>query len=779
MDVMVLETQQWLNNQYGDVDGWVFLEEDGITGWGTIGGLTRALQHELGITALSSNFGEATTQAFGAQIGVINSATKNLDVLRILNGSLWCKGYYGVAMSSIGSFDDIGDSVAAIRRDLGLSGTYVDVKLMRSLLSMDAYVIPVGSRGNQAIREFQQWLNGTYVWRRDFSIIPTDGISSRSLLRGLLYAIQYEIGMDDATANGNFGPGTKAGIRSYATVRLGSTDGAHNYVRLCQGSLRFNGFSDVPLDGTFDVLTEGALIDFQSFMELDTDGVCGYTSWCALLVSCGDDTQATTGFDTSTQLTLSDCYSAASAGFMFAGRYTVGSGKFISAQELNALKSAGLRLFPIHQRFNNSISEMSSEKGYEQAEEAVARARSLGLPGGSTLFFCVDFDPTESEIAGPVSDFFEAIHDYVSSIPNWSFDIGVYGTRNVCQSMINRGYASTAFVAGMSWGWSGNMGFPMPDDWSFNQIAGSSFESGSKRIEIDKVVVSRNARAVSLENVKVPPVAHVNDAHTGTGFDGVFEWVIQAELVSERRFPSEPTLLASLPNIILSYLRKPAYSTGELWGVYAPDLQIHQSICEEEFRALVNPLPVCYSKTQYRDVAHWAASTLGYRLWGSEVDDNRYCFGDLGGWLLDLITIWRQRDASVSLEEYLESHIGFPNVESYMDYADTIADADAFLVAEYLRQNPGERLSEALREVYALSPAERARRFYSHRFGSSKDNVAAAFSYFAENGEADLMNSALKELIKHFFTSGNLPTREEAIVCGEVLASRLDAGLAW
>ena len=178
-------------------------------------------------------------------------------------------------------------------------------------------------------------------------------------------------------------------------------------------------------------------------------------------------------------------------------------------------------------------------------------------------------------------------------------------------------------------------------------------------------------------------------------------------------------------------------------------------------------------------MAHWAASTLGYRLWGSEVDDNRYCLGDLGGWLLDLITIWRQRDASVSLEEYLESHIGFPNVESYMDYADTIADADAFLVAEYLRQNPGERLSEALREVYALSPAERARRFYSHRFGSSKDNVAAAFSYFAENGEADLMNSALKELIKHFFTSGNLPTREEAIVCGEVLASRLDAGLAW
>lgn len=102
-----------------------------------------------------------------------------------------------------------------------------------------------------------------------------------------------------------------------------------------------------------------------------------------------------------------------------------------------------------------------------------------------------------------------------------------------------------------------------------------------------------------------------------------------------------------------------------------------------------------------------------------------------------------------------------------------------FSSKRFLRKNPGERLSEALREVYALSPAERARRFYSHRFGSSKDNVAAAFSYFAENGEADLMNSALKELIKHFFTSGNLPTREEAIVCGEVLASRLDAGLAW
>ena len=38
--------------------------------------------------------------------------------------------------------------------------------------------------------------------------------------------------------------------------------------------------------------------------------------------------------------------------------------------------------------------------------------------------------------------------------------------------------ARWSLVSGMSWGYSGNLGFPLPDNWSFNQIREYEFQSG-------------------------------------------------------------------------------------------------------------------------------------------------------------------------------------------------------------------------------------------------------------------------------------------------------------
>ena len=48
MDVMVLKTQEWLNETYGNDSRFNRVDEDGATGWSTIYALTRALQIELG-----------------------------------------------------------------------------------------------------------------------------------------------------------------------------------------------------------------------------------------------------------------------------------------------------------------------------------------------------------------------------------------------------------------------------------------------------------------------------------------------------------------------------------------------------------------------------------------------------------------------------------------------------------------------------------------------------------------------------------------------------------
>ena len=57
MDAMVLKVQEWLNDTYGQDSRFNRVTEDGITGWGTIYGLRRALQIEEGITSTSNSFG--------------------------------------------------------------------------------------------------------------------------------------------------------------------------------------------------------------------------------------------------------------------------------------------------------------------------------------------------------------------------------------------------------------------------------------------------------------------------------------------------------------------------------------------------------------------------------------------------------------------------------------------------------------------------------------------------------------------------------------------------
>ena len=60
MDIKVKETQQWLNSTYPGV---ISVAEDGITGWGTVRGLIKALQIELNVAA-DGILGDATLSAF-------------------------------------------------------------------------------------------------------------------------------------------------------------------------------------------------------------------------------------------------------------------------------------------------------------------------------------------------------------------------------------------------------------------------------------------------------------------------------------------------------------------------------------------------------------------------------------------------------------------------------------------------------------------------------------------------------------------------------------------
>lgn len=786
-DPQVRRTQQWLNATYASRAGWVPLEEDGLTGWGTIYGLRRALQAELGISRLASGFGPATTSAYKNKIGTINASFKGpQNILCILSGALWCKGCTAVTLNSGASFgfDALAGSVASVCEALGLGtgAPGVDVKVMASLLSMDAYEVLGAYGGTSAIREVQRWLNGTYRNREDFALVPCDGVHSRSVQTALLLALQYELGMADGVANGNFGQGTKSGLRAKANISVGSTDISNRFVRIFHAAMILNGL-DIPLSMGFTSTTSSVIREFQSFMEIPQTGAGDYTTWCTLLVSCGDTTIATTGFDTSHQLLGGKAAAAVQRGYAHVGRYLVGGGgKHLCAPEIAELRAAGLRLAPIYQRFNDEVADLTRANGMTEGLEALVRGRVLGLPAGSIIYFSVDFDATGDVVSGPVAEYFGGVKEIMDAVASYNFRIGVYATRNVCQVMIDRGLAVAAYVSGMSTGYSGNMGFPMPREWHYNQIIELTDDLGSPTI--DHVVVSRRAQSVDLAAVSGPP-AEQDGSYSETGFNTLFQWYVEAEARCEKllkaSYGSNSIYIPMSWQFILGWMRKPTYwgtNSYGLWLVYTPEAD--DAITHDARAACEGALSLNMTMPDtVTDAAHWAVATLAYAMWDVNIEPSDYTYGDLGGWALDLYSLfgeWQTKASGDDLFTWALSHLG-TNEKSSFGKADLLADVDAWLAIKVDPNQPDPPFSGHLRSIFSMSPDERLTAFFEDRFQSSAANVESAFSGIADGVGSGIFKEISLQLMKQVAGFTYPPTEAERQALVSAFVERLTRGV--
>ncbi|MDR6172247.1 hypothetical protein [Curtobacterium sp. SORGH_AS_0776] len=84
MDAQVQAAQNWLNTRYRSIKGYEVISADGIPGWATMYAITKGLQHELGISALSNNFGEGTASAYVSKINKLSSSSKYKNVIGLL-----------------------------------------------------------------------------------------------------------------------------------------------------------------------------------------------------------------------------------------------------------------------------------------------------------------------------------------------------------------------------------------------------------------------------------------------------------------------------------------------------------------------------------------------------------------------------------------------------------------------------------------------------------------------------------------------------------------------
>lgn len=276
-DLKVKKIQEWLNFTYAGNQGWVHVDEDGITGGGTVAGLIRGLQHELNLS-MDGVFGENTKNAFDNIFpsGLNNESNPTEDfkkrIIYILRGGMYCRGIDGgnIDYGVVNNFDDIlKNGIKEMKTQLGIENPDESTKgvEMKAVLTTDAYILV--ENGDSEIRKIQQSLNKKYLEQLG-SYLATNGLYERNTNIALRKAVQIEIGVE---ADGMWGNATK---KALPTLSRGSS--RKDLVYLLQYLLYVNGYDPNGFDGGFGGGVENAVLRVQAMYRLGQDGICRKTN---------------------------------------------------------------------------------------------------------------------------------------------------------------------------------------------------------------------------------------------------------------------------------------------------------------------------------------------------------------------------------------------------------------------------------------------------------------------------------------------------------------------
>ena len=142
------------------------------------------------------------------------------------------------------------------------------------------------------------------------------------------------------------------------------------------------------------------------------------------------------GCDTATKLTTAQIHTIKNAGYQYVGRYLTNTpggtlDKCLTVSEIDNILNAGLKLFAIFQESGDAAGKFTRTSGKNDGEKAYVAAREYGFSTSSTIYFAVDFDPTDDIIQSNIIPYFKGI---LASNAR-KYRIGVYGTRNVCNKL--------------------------------------------------------------------------------------------------------------------------------------------------------------------------------------------------------------------------------------------------------------------------------------------------------------------------------------------------------
>lgn len=797
-DQMVLKTQQWLNRTYRSKAGFGSVVEDGYTGWGTVNALIRALQIELGITTTANNFGPGTISRFQSRWpnGIHqqdDGAQETSNVYGIIQGALWCKGYSaGASDITTHFYSGTGKAIKQLKSDMGIGGdSTVTLDVMKALLSMQQFVLLRSYGGISAIRQAQQQINQQY--RAYTGIIPTDGLYGREMNTALIQVLQAIEGFSPAEATGNFGNGTKARLTIVTPSNAASLP---KWAWLAQVALVCNRISPDIYPSAQTALST-FVPQFQAKYQLPRSGVVDSTTWMSLLTSKGDPNRACKACDTRFEITAERLNLLKANGYEIVGRYLTEPNqdskdpsdyfKAIRPGELERITKGGMKFFPIFQEYSTELRHFTRENGTRHATLARQAAQRLGIPG-TYIYFAVDFDATDPEVTSHILPYFQGVRGSLGG----GYKVGIYASRNICSRIIKAGYAGSAFVSDMSTGFSGNLGFPIPDDWNYDQFTEISDYKGAG-FDLDRVAYSGQAPAVdhvapssaggagpdtSIDYNKLAPIDliwHLEKRFEELRASGKVGKDYVAGFHGGGTWVTVPTWRCILNYLAKAYLRDGGSGSAVNWSVSAESFRsADASVLEKDAvgKKIIAALNRYIDNTWRQsmtdktgesvDLAHLAATTLGYTNWNLIPDAWTGWAGDLAT-AMENIQKTLEWNPNANLDQVATALVGQGNdyrqhpglkglvldkkndkgewesIGNNCNRDDLCCDGDAIVIANTLENSDGSNahlLSATLREYYNNS-SKLANRFKQIGWSLGANNSTEAYQKISEYADLD------------------------------------------
>lgn len=564
----------------------------------------------------------------------------------------------------------------------------------------------------------------------------------------MVYGIQFECDLDDV-ANGSFGPTTKANLKEKGQVFPGDSDDSSgkNFVHLFKGGYLCNNTSSlIEFNGLFDSELESAVMEFQKFAALSVNGDGDYETWCEFIVSTGDETRQTRGFDCSTnKLSSERVLELKNQGYEIGGRYIAningGIDKCLESYEMSHMFDEGLSLFPIMQLAGADSEYFNYDNGKNDASIALQNAVNIySIPFGTTIYFAVDYDAYEYEAETTIKEYFEGVNDYINENGS-QYSVGIYASRNTCTIISSFGLATHSFVSGMSTGYSGNLGYPLPENWSFNQIA----EDYDMEIDHD---VFRGAD-MGFNSYEI--------SDTNNRLWNYMKFIYNKALEYK---PNRSTEYYN--NAVFDYFRVARYG-GISWDPIAGFVNTgflnylkEQSIPLYSQYATLNNIDPEHGKEL--DFPHLMVTCQGHYAHdnGLETTPN---LGDFGGWCGDFVSLFAEYYVTYdynSIEEYMEARClvdDFDNdIETRYGLIDYISDIDAFLISKKLLTDNTKPIYTIFEEYYANEYKNRYSEFINQRLGTIDESDLYNLNYNAIYPHTGL-NVLTNEYITALFAS--------------------------